>query len=77
MSTTTASFIDFYCFHCLTVFYVFFFHKSFSLSQTLITHKIAGEARGSSFILLYYFHPITKVHKFICNFACEMNIMYF
>ena len=32
---------------------------------------------GTIFILLYYFHPLTNIQTFICNFACEMNITYF
>ena len=56
--------------------YIFFFYQGF-LSQTLTIHTTAGEGRGSSFIPLYQFHPLTNIHTFVCNFACEMTITYF
>ena len=46
-----------------------FFHQGF-LSQTLMTHRTAGERRWPSFI-------VTNIQTFICNFACEMTITYF
>ena len=54
----------------------FFFLSGFS-SQTLTIHRTAVEGRGPSFIPLYYFHPLTNIETFICNFACEMTIKYF
>ena len=54
----------------------FFFLSGF-LSQTLTTHRTAGEGRGPSFIPLYHFHLLTNIQTFICNFACEMTITYF
>ena len=54
----------------------FFFLSGF-LSQTLTTHRTAGEGRKPSFIPLYYFHPLTNIQTCICNFACEMTITYF
>ena len=53
-----------------------FFLLGFS-SKTLTIHRTAGEGRGSSFIPLYHFHPLTNIQTFICNFACEMTITYF
>ena len=46
-------------------------------SETLTINRKAGEGRGPSFIPLYHFHPLTNFETFICNFACEMTIMYF
>ena len=40
----------------------FFFYQDF-LSQTLITHRTAGEGRGPSFSPLYHFHPLTKFRQ--------------
>ena len=54
----------------------FFFYQGF-LSQTLTTHRTAGEGRGPSFTPLYHFHPLTNIQTFICNFVCEMTITYF
>ena len=54
----------------------FFFLSGFS-SQTLTIHRTAGEGRGPSFIPLCYFHPLTNIETFTCNFACEMSITYF
>ena len=56
--------------------FVFFFYQDF-LSQTLTTHRTAGEGRGPSFIPLYHFHPLTNIQTFICNFARGMTIIYF
>ena len=39
----------------MNYFFVFFFYQAF-LSQTLTTHRTAGEGRGPSFIPLYHFH---------------------
>ena len=47
------------------------------LSQTLTIHRTAEEGRGPSFILLYHFYPLMKIETCICNFSCEMTIMYF
>ena len=58
------------------VFFFFFFYQGF-FSRTLATHRTAGEGRGPSFIPLYYFHPLTNIQTFICNFVCEMTITYF
>ena len=46
----------------------FFYYQGF-LSQTLPTHRTAGEERGPTFIPLYHFHPLTNIQTFICNFA--------
>ena len=54
----------------------FFFYQGF-LSRTLKTHRTAEKGRGPSFIPLSYFHPLTNIHTFICNFAREMTITYF
>ena len=54
-------------------FSFFFFYQGF-LSQTLTTHRTAGEGRGAFFILLYRFHPLTNIQTFMCNFACEMTM---
>ena len=54
--------------------YIFFFYKCF-LSRTLATHRTAGEGRGSSFLPLYHFHPLTNIHTYIYNFAYEMTII--
>ena len=54
----------------------FFFYQVI-FSQTLTIHRAAGKGRGSSFIPLYHFHPLTNIETFICNFACEMTITYF
>ena len=51
---------------------VFFFYQGF-LSLTLTIHRTAGEERGPSFIPLYYFHPLTNIQTFICNFAREVH----
>ena len=56
--------------------YIYFFYQGF-LSQTLAINGTEGEWRGPSFILLYHFRPLTDIHTFICNFACEMTITYF
>ena len=56
--------------------FFFFFYQDF-LSQTLATHRTAGEGRGPSINPLYHFHPLTNIQTFICNFACEMTITYF
>ena len=61
--------------YCFLIFF-FFFYQGF-ISQTLTTHRTAGEGRGPSFIPLYHFHPLTNIQTFICNFACEMTITYF
>ena len=60
----------------ITVCLNFFFYQGF-LSETLTTHRTAGEGRGPFFIPLYHFHPLTNIQTFICNFACEMTITYF
>ena len=44
----------------------FFFYQGF-LSQTLTTHRTAGEGRGPSFIPLYHFHPPTNIQIFILH----------
>ena len=54
----------------------FFFYQGF-LSRTMTTHRTAGVGRGSSFIPLYHFHPLTNIQTFISNFAREMTIRYF
>ena len=54
----------------------FFFLSGFSL-QTLTIHRTAGGGRGPSFIPLYHFHPLTIIETFICNFACEMTIIFY
>ena len=43
---------------------VFLFYQDF-LSQTLTTHRTAGEGRGPSFIPLYHFHPLMNIQTFI------------
>ena len=59
-----------YCFErnyriwCLNFFF-FFFYQGF-LSQTLTTHRTAGEGRGPSFIPLYQFHPLTNIYLQLC-----------
>ena len=53
----------------------FFFYQGF-LSRTLMTHRTEGEERGPFFIPLYHFHPLTNIQTFICNFACEMTIIF-
>ena len=55
---------------------IFFIYQGF-LSRLLMTHKIAKEGMGPSFIPLYHFHPLMNIQTFICNFVCEMNITYF
>ena len=60
----------------MSVDFKLFFYQGFH-SQTLTIHRTAGEGRGPSFIPLYHFHPLTNVEIFICNFACEMTVMYF
>ena len=55
---------------------VLFFYQGF-LSQTLMTHRTAGEGRAPSFVPLYHFHPLMNIQTFICNFACETTITYF
>ena len=62
--------------HTLYRLFIFFFYQRF-LSRTLTTHRAAGEGRGSFFIPLYHFHPLTNIQTFICNFAREMTITYF
>ena len=57
-------------------FWIFFFYQGF-LSQTLTSQRTAGEGRGSFFIPLYHFHPLTNIQIFMCNFAREMTITYF
>ena len=61
-----------------TIFSVlaFFFYQGF-LSQTLTTHRTAGEGRGPFSIPFYHFHPLTNIQTFMCNFAHEMTITYF
>ena len=27
--------------------------------------------------VVYYFHPLSNIETFICNFACEMTVTYF
>ena len=56
--------------------YISFFYQGF-LSQTLTIHRTTGEGRGSSFIPLYQFHPLTNIQTHVCNFACEMTITHF
>ena len=53
-------------------FLLFFFVYQGFLSQTLTIHRIAGEGRGSSFIPLYHFLPLTNIETFICNFTCDI-----
>ena len=55
---------------------LFFFYQGF-FSRTLTAHRTAAEKRGPSFIPLYYFHPLTNIQTFICNFAREMTMTYF
>ena len=55
---------------------LFFFYRGF-FSRTLTAHRTAAEKRGPSFIPLYYFHPLTNIQTFICNFAREMTMTYF
>ena len=45
-------------------FQFFFFCQGF-FSRTMTTDKTAGEGRGTSFIPLYHFHPLTNIHTFI------------
>ena len=59
----------YFCFEFLH----FFFYQGF-LPRTQTTHRTAGEGRGPSFIPLHHFHPL--IQTFICNFACEMNIIF-
>ena len=54
----------------------FFFSQGFLL-QTLTIHRTAGEGRGPSFVPFHHVHLLTNIETFICNFACEMTIMYF
>ena len=68
----TYIFINFH----VTLGYIFFFYQGF-LSQTLTTHRRAGEGRGPFSITLYHFHPLTNIQTFTCNFAREMTITYF
>ena len=42
----------------------FFFLSGF-FSRTMTTDKTAREGRGTSFIPLYHFHPLTNIHTFI------------
>ena len=53
-----------------------FFLSGF-VSRIRTTHRTAGKGRGPFFIPLYYFHPLTNIQTFICNFACKMTITYF
>ena len=53
--------------------FCFFFYQGF-LSQTLTTHRTAGEGRGPLFIPIYHFHPLTNIQTFMCNFVREMTI---
>ena len=62
--------------HQKKVLSLHFFFLSGFLSRTLTTYRTAGERRGPSFILLYHFHPLTNIQTFICNFACEMTIIF-
>ena len=48
------------CVNIKYLFFFFFFYQDF-LSQTLTTHRTAGEGRGPSFIPLYHFHPLTNI----------------
>ena len=61
------------CCGCLLLFCFFsiriFFHG-------LTTHRTAGELKGPSFIPLYHFHPLMNIQIYICNFACEMTIIF-
>ena len=42
-----------------------------------MTQRMAGEGRAPSSILLYYFHPLTNIQTFICNFEHERNVTFF
>ena len=53
-------------------FCFFFFYQGF-ISQTLTTHRAAGEGRGPSYSTLPL-PPLTNIQTFICNFAREMTI---
>ena len=50
-----------------------FFYQGF-FSQILMIHRTAGKGRGSSFVPLYHFHPLTNIAMFIYNFVCEMTL---
>ena len=49
----------------------FFFYQGF-VSQTLTTHRTAGEGRGRSFIPLYHFHPLMKIQTSILQ-LCTLD----
>ena len=46
-------------------------------SQTLTIHMTVGERREATFTPLCYFHPLTNIQTFICNFGYKMSITYF
>ena len=53
-------------------FFFFFLYQGF-LSQTLTTHRTAGEGRGLFFLPLYHFHPLTNIQTFMCNSDDDYN----
>ena len=61
--------------HGLNALFLFFYQGFFS--QTLTIYAAEGKVRGSFFISLYFFHPLTNIQTFIYNFAREMTSAYF
>ena len=41
------------------------------------TWRFARQQRKEGDYLSFNFHPLTNIQTFICNFACEMTIIYF
>ena len=54
----------------------FFFLSGFSFTDTGDSLDSRGKER-TIFVPLYHFHLLTRIHSFICNFACDMTTRYF
>ena len=57
----------------------YLFVGSFSIRVSLTDTDNSQDNRGKErtiFIPLYHFHRLTNIPRFICNFICEMTIIY-
>ena len=50
--------------------------SGFSFTDTGDSRDRMG-SKGTLFVPLYHFHPLTDIQTFICKFAYEMTITYF
>ena len=52
-------------------------HTTFLICADTNNSQDSRERDKSIFVPLYHFFLLRNIHKFICNFACEMTTTYF